>query len=201
MIRAKNLQPGTVGWQNSRQAQIIFANGQAAYILAATQASAMTVGTALTLLETTCRNPHSIAFTSGGAQTSAFTFTIVGETQFGEQVTESVTTTAASAVDHSLYCYRRIISITPTAKSSGATDTVSIGTVITVTSGTPRVPLPCKISATGTVLYKAVLNAGAQPVLTAVGYPYYCLTVGTNPLLGNPVGVIVVHLDSDDPAV
>jgi hypothetical protein len=203
MIRARNIRPESPIRAQGRTVYIpypAFSGTNVGYILASgTAASTMTVGTALTLLETTTRGMHSIAVTSGAAQTSAFSFTIIGENQFGESVTETVTTTGANAINHSLHCYRKIISITPTAKSSAGTDTVAIGWRGEVTSGTPRLALPFKPSSTSSIKYVSMLSApGAMPTFTPE-LTRYTIAISANPLLNSTTGgTLILTLDEGD---
>lgn len=201
-IRHTTLKPTSAVRTVARHMQMFYPATQAAYILAATASSAMTVDTALTLLETTTRGLTSISFTPGGAPASAFTFTIRGENQFGEPVTESVTTGTSANIVHSLHCYRFITSITPTAKSSTAGDTVAIGWTCVVTSGTPRLALLCKPqSVISCRRFGTTAANGAMPTFTAE-ISKYTVAISANPLLNATVGGIVFcHMDENDPEV
>lgn len=198
MIRNKNIMPESALKQ--RTLRIPFANTNNAYIMAALAGSAMTVGTALTLLETTCRYASSICFFQSAAA-GVFQWRVVGENQFGEIVNELVGTNAASDNIHTLNCYRRIISITTTITPGTAT-TVSIGWGLTVTgNAVPRLPLPFKPTANASVKYLTVPTqlASAMPALAVQGTPYYCVTIATNPLVAAVIGELIVIIDDDEP--
>ena len=199
-IRHQTILPSSPMYQMGRTAQLWYPATQAAYILAATASSAMTVGTALTLLETYTRGMTSIAFTPGGAPTSAFTFTVIGYDQFGKLQSESVTTGTSANIVHTVKCYRQLVSITPTAKSSTGGDTVSIGWTCVVTSGTPRVALTFKPTGTGSIKAMTLALAnGALPTFTAE-LVNYTVAVSANPLLNATVGgYVLCYLDEDDP--
>lgn len=202
MIKHRHIQPGTLARFQSRTATIHYPATQASYIMAALASSSMTVGTALTLLETTTRGITSISFTPGGAPASAFTFTVIGENQFGEVVTESVTTGTSANIVHTVKCYRKIISITPTAKSSTGADTVAIGWTCVVTSGTPRLAIPCKLESTSSLLYvHCPWATGAMPTFTPE-LTNYTIAVSTAPLLNATVGgTLLLTLNGDDPGL
>lgn len=199
-IRHATILPSSPMRHLGREAKLWFPANQNAYILAATASSAMTVGTALTLLETVTRGLVSIAFTPGGAPASAFTFDVVGENQFGERQSESVTTSTSANIVHTVKCYRKITSITPSAKSSTAGDTVSIGWTGVVTSGTPRVGLTFKPTGTGSILgMTLMMGTGTMPTFTAE-LVNFTVAVSAQPLFPSTVGgFIQCTLDTADP--
>ena len=198
-IRDKTIIPTSPLRQITRQAQCWFPANQNAYILASTASSAMTVGTALTLLETYTRGLTSIAITPGGAPASAFTFDVVGLNQFGVQVGESITTGTSANIVHTVKCYSKIISITPTAKSSTAGDTLSIGWTGVVTSGTPRVAMTFKPTSTASIKNMTLtLATGTLPTFTAE-IANYTIAVSAQPLFPATVGgYILCTLDIED---
>jgi len=199
-IRHNTVLPSSPMFHAGRQAYLWFPANQNAYILASTASSAMTVGTALTLLETWTRGLTSIAFTPGQASTSAFTFTVAGLDQFGKPQSESVTTGTSANIVHTVKCYSKITSITPTAKSSTGADTLSIGWTGVVTSGTPRVALTFKPTGTGSIKNMTLtLASGALPTFTAE-LVNYTVAVSAQPLFPATVGgFILCNLDEDDP--
>lgn len=198
-IRDKTILPTSPLRDITRQVKCWFPANQAAYILGSTASSAMTVGTALTLLETWTRGNTSIAITPGQASTSAFTFDVVGLNQFGVQVGESITTGTSANIVHTLKCYSKIISITPTAKSSTGADTVTIGWTGVVTSGTPRVALPCRPTSTASIKNMTLtLASGTLPTFTAET-ANYTIAVSAQPLFPATVGgFILCNMDIED---
>ena len=198
-IRHRSLKPSSAIRQTGRFLQLFYPANNAAYILASTQSSAMTVGTALTLLEQTTRGLTSFALTPGGAPASAFTFDVVGENQFGETVRESITTGTSANIVHTVNCYRYITSITPTAKSSTGTDALSIGWTGVVTSGTPRLALPCKPASTASLRRFSICGAtGAMPTFTPE-LTRYTVAISAQPLVGSTVmNAVICHTDEED---
>jgi len=199
-VRNATILPTTQMRQFGRTAQLWYPATQAAYLMAATASSAMTVGTALTLLETWTRGMTSISFTPGGAPASAFTFDVIGLNQFGIQTGETVTTGTSANIVHTVKCYSKIISITPTAKSSTAGDTVAIGWTCVVTSGTPRIAMTFKPAYTSSIKATVLqLATGAMPTFTPE-VVNYTIAVSANPLLNATVGGhVLCYLDENDP--
>lgn len=205
MIRGKNIQPDTILRMSCREVLIPYPNTQAAYIFAAAAGSTMqSFPVSLTLLETTMRTPHSICVTQSAAA-GVFTITFVGENQFGEPITETISTTGASDTIHTMNVFRKLTSATVTAAPNSAT-TISIGWSVTVgNNGVPKVPLPFKPASLASIKSIAMVNAGTQPTFTKVGAPTsstsgaWCIQVTAQNLAGNPVGFLCLIVDDDEP--
>lgn len=197
-IRARTLLPDSITRYGTKNVLCWYPNGNAAYIMTATAGSAMQAFPfALTLAETIMRLPHSICITqSAGA--GVFTVTFVGENQFGEPISETISTTGASDTIHTANCYRKLTSATVTAAPNTAV-TISLGSGIQVTgNGVPKVPLPFKPTSLASIRSVAMVNAGPQPTFTKVGAPNWVISIAANPIAGNPVGCLILNVDEED---
>ena len=199
MIRARNIQADSILRYGSRNLLCPYPNTQAAYLFAAAAGSTMqTLPYSITLIETQMRMPHSIAITQSAAA-GVFTITFAGENQFGEAVSETISTTGSLDVIQTAFCYRKLSSATVTAAPNSAT-TISIGCAITVANNSvPKVALPFKPSNVASLKNICMVNAGTQPTFTKNGAPYWNISVATNALAGNPVGFLDIIVDDDEP--
>lgn len=154
------------------------------------------VGTAITLTTSPFYLPgygSCIAFVDGGVTldaSSSATFRIVGFNQFGEAVAEDVTITNAVAAQ-SLHAYRRVTSITLTAKTGiGAGGTCDIG--IPLYANSKKIGLPFKLKAAADIV-ALVSNTGLvtlNPTVSAVYHTITMPTSGFNAGIGLPYTVV-----------
>lgn len=202
MIRARNLVPGSTGrtWQGVSWYLPYTATSTPAYYASAVSITAAPSGTAITLLGNYTRATMSVLVTIAGTfGATSFNVTLVGENQFAERVTEDIAFTA-NAAKQSLYAYRRIISATITAVvgTIGAA-TISIGHDITAIL---KVPMPAKITGTGTILAAANTGFGsvaAQPTFTVTLAPYWTINLTGQTLVNGNLALKVDLLN--DPTV
>jgi hypothetical protein len=101
-------------------------------------------------------------------------------------------------VIQTLYCYRKLTSVTVTAAPNTAT-TISLGCAITVANNSvPKIALPFKPSTTASLKNVTMVNAGTQPTFTKNGAPYWNISAATNALAGSPVGFLYIIVDDDE---
>lgn len=207
-IRHKTIIASSPLRQFGRRVKLWFPANQNAYLLGSTTSTSMVaVGTALTMIDSGAASAYtrgltSIAFTPGGAPASAFTFTVIGYDQFNQLQNETVTTGTSANIVHTTFCYSKIVSITPTAKSSTGGDAISIGWTGVVTSGTPRVALTFRPTATGSIQNMTLtLGTGTLPTFTAE-LAKYTVAVSAQPLFPATVGgYIDCTVDPEDPTL
>lgn len=208
MIRRRNIQPGTTlntivnPWHIPCQLQTT-----ANYYLNASALTGIAVGATIAATSWYMRSVMSLALLPGGTfGASSATFTINGENQFGETVSEDLTFTG-NVAQHTLYCYRRVTSIVLKAVTGTLTATLSVGHD-GLTAGT-KVPMPAKLVGVGSASNVAVpsgpikgaavanqITAGSQPTFTFYGAPYYTIAMGAITAVAS-LSAIIVHLDDD----
>lgn len=153
---------------------------------------ASAVGTAITLTASPFYLPgygSCIAFVDGAVTldgSSSATFRIVGFNQFNEPVAEDVTITNALPAQ-SLHAYRRVTSVTLTAKSGiGAGGTCDIG--IPLYANNKRIGLPFKLK-NATDIVALVSNTGVNTLNPTVSTTYHTIQMpatGFNAGIGLP---------------
>jgi len=126
---------------------------------------------------------------------STVIYTIVGEDQFGDTVQEDITI-VGSATESSLYCYRKIETITMIGGSGtplGASDTLKVGHV--TAGGVFRLPTYCRNPSAGqikAVVWEKATTASAAPA--SVDAVHNCVVMTAGYSVG---GAYLMHLDKD----
>lgn len=219
MIRGKNIQKTSALRQTCRRAFTYYqghggsSTSSDQYHIAAFALTALAVGTVITGSSFYTKNCQSLVFT-GALLDNASTFAVVGENQFGDRVTETISLGAGSNVAQTTYCYRRVTSITILSGTVfGADDTLSVGYKISTTTAAnldgERVPLPYKITRTNAIkdIQWNVGNVAAANMhtYTVFGAPFYCIKINANG--AGPVASasftsqIAMWIDDTDPNV
>lgn len=136
----------------------------------------------------------NVALTQLAAGTTVI-YTIVGEDQFGDTVQEDVTIVGSATVS-SLYCYRKIETITIKSipvSVLGASDTLKVGHI---TAGSVfRLPTMCREPSAGqikAVVWEKATTASNAPL--SVDTLHNCIVMTSGYSVG---GAYTMHLDKD----